>query len=212
MLTLAQAAERLNVTGLYLMHVIDVGDLRPSLYNAADGDVWHQDTEIAFSETDLDAFGTEIERRRFRHLHEQLGYLVAPEAEFAFGPGWEQIVRSAAQQLTTLPGRVRFSGGKEKFGSLTLYVSYDIFHEKHGLKDILYDAVATIRETARKRSLTFCEECGEPGRLRMGYSIAKTTCDRHAHLVGPLRDNDGEIVDLPPSIGPIYRDGTQGTY
>lgn len=194
------------------MHVIDVGDLRPSLYNAADGDVWHQDTEIAFSETDLDAFGTEIERRRFRHLHEQLGYLVAPEAEFAFGPGWEQIVRSAAQQLTTLPGRVRFSGGKEKFCSLALYVSYDITHEKYGLKDILYDAVATIRETTRKRSLTFCEECDEPGRLRIGASWTKTTCDRHAQLVDNLRCEDGDIVDLPQQGGPIYKDDSQGRY
>lgn len=44
----------------------------------------------------------------------------------------------------------------------------------------------------------------------MGINIAKTTCDRHAHLAEPLREDDGKIVDLPPTGGPIYADGYQG--
>lgn len=69
-----------------------------------------------------------------------------------------------------------------------------------------------LKEAARKQSLTICDECGAPGRLRMGVNIAKTTCDRHAHLAASFRDDDGEIIDLPPTGGPIYKDSRQGRY
>lgn len=213
MLTIKEAAERLDVQWLYLMHIIHVGDVRPSVCELYDGEVWHELSRFEFSADDLEAFRAEIERRRFPHVREQHGDVVETDARFACGPGWEQIIRSVATKLSALPGPPRISGGKEKFGSLTLYVFYDIILEEYDVKDIsLRDAVEDIREAGRKKSVTICEECGEPGRLRMSYSRSKTTCDRHAHIVDYLHEDDGEIVDLPPQGGPTYKDGTQGTY
>lgn len=213
MLTIKEAAELLDVQWLYLMHIIHVGDVRPSVCELHDGAVWHELSRFEFSDNDLENFRAEIERRKFPHVHDQHAYVVEPDAEFACGPGWEQIIRSVATKLGTLPGPPRITGGKEKFGSLILYVSYDIIPEKYDLKDIsLGDTIEDIREAARQKSVTICEECGEPGRLRMSYSWTKTTCEQHAHLVDNLREDDGEIVDLPPQGGPIYKDGSQGTY
>ncbi|NEI66483.1 hypothetical protein [Rhizobium leguminosarum] len=108
-----------------------------------------------------------------------------------------------AADLVKLDGPPRITGGKEKFGSLIIYCDYE---------DGQAEKVRTLKGTIRKRSLEVCDECGAPGRLRMGVSIAKTTCDRHAHLAAPFRGDDGEIIDLPPNGGPIYKDGRQGKY
>ncbi|MBY5819919.1 hypothetical protein HFN60_30475 [Rhizobium leguminosarum] len=213
MFTVSEAAERLGVIGLDLMHIVDVGDLRPTVCVPREGSVWHPDAEIAFSEDDLGRFAEEIERRTMPQLYEQYGNVIKAGAQFTCGPGWEQIIRSVAEKLVTLPGPPRLSGGKEKFGSLILYDLKVIFSEEYDLKGIsTRESIEIILEAARKQSVTICEECGQPGRLRIGASWTKTTCDRHAHLVDNLRDDDGDIVDLPPQGGPIYKDGSQGRY
>ena len=124
--------------------------------------------------------------RRFAHVFEQFGYVVEPDARFRFGEGWEQILRSALTKLSAVSGPPRVSGGKEKGGCLVLHVAHDPAQR---------EAVEAIRADLRKRSLTVCEECGKAGRLRMGIAQFKTTCEDHAHLVGPLRDDDGTIGD-----------------
>ncbi|WP_429819089.1 hypothetical protein [Ensifer sp. B1-9] len=204
MIDIEAAAERLGVSALYLRKIIDVGDVVPSVLRLHEGELWHKETEIQFSESDLEAFAAEIRERRFHHVFEQHGFVVPTDAKFACGKGWERVIRKLATELSAIPGPPpRFSGGKEKFGSFIAFVSCE---------DDQREDVRVLVEAARKQSLRFCEECGDRGRLRMGVSIAKTTCDRHAHLAAPFRDTDGEIIDLPPTGGPIYKDGRQGRY
>jgi len=197
-----EAAEALGVHQALIAHIIDVGDVVPSVMPT--GSVWQHVDEIKFSPSDLTAFTAELRERRFEHVFEQHGYVVPADAEFACGKGWERVIRKLATDLSAIHGPPpQFNGGKEKFGSFIAYVSCE---------DYQSEEVQVLKKAARKQSLRFCDECGAPGRLRMGVSIVKTTCDRHAHLAAPFRPDDGEIVDLPPNGGPIYKDGTQGTY
>ncbi|WP_425648661.1 hypothetical protein [Agrobacterium radiobacter] len=204
MLDIEAAAERLGVSAIYLRHIIDIGDVMPSVVERHEGELWHEKSVILFSDSDIEKFWAEIRERRFPHVFEQHGFVVPTDAEFACGKGWERVIRKLATGLSAIPGPPpRFSGGKEKFGSFIAFVSCEVDQREE---------VRALVEAARKQSLRFCEECGNPGRLRMGVSIAKTTCDRHAHLAAPFRDTDGEIIDLPPTGGPIYKDGRQGRY
>ncbi|MBP2563390.1 hypothetical protein J2857_006189 [Neorhizobium galegae] len=61
MLTVAEAAERLEIIGLDLMHIVDVGEVLPTICVPREGSVWHPEAEIAFSEDDLPRFAAEIE-------------------------------------------------------------------------------------------------------------------------------------------------------
>ncbi|AYM66192.1 hypothetical protein G6L68_25240 [Agrobacterium fabrum] len=202
LLSLEEAAKLIEVDKLHLMHIIDVGDVVPALVILHDGTVWHEKAEFGFTSADIIRFQEERDRRRFKHVHEQFGYVVPATAKFECGPGWETVIRRLADKLGAFPGPPKLVGGKEKFGSFqSRIVAHSPKHDER-IDDL-------VRE-ARKLSLTLCDECGAPGRLRMGHSIAKTTCDRHAFLAEPLRDDDGLIVDLPPLGGPIYADGYQG--
>ncbi|RVH69215.1 hypothetical protein CN198_14240 [Sinorhizobium meliloti] len=202
MIGIKEAAERLGVSSLYLRKIIDVGDVVPSVVNRHDGELWHKQTEILFSESDLKAFAAEIRERRFHHVFAQHGYVVLADAKFACGKGWERVIRELATGLGAIPGPPpRLTGGKEKFGSFVAFVSCE---------DDQREAANALCEAARKKSLTICEECGGPARLRMGHGRCLTLCDRHSRLTHPLRDHDGEIIDLRPTGGPIYRNGQQG--
>ncbi|NEI66485.1 hypothetical protein [Rhizobium leguminosarum] len=202
MIGIAEAAEALGVRQMLLAHIIDVGDVIPS--QMPSGSVWQHLEDIRFSPSDLIAFAAELRERRFPHVFEQHGFVVPADAEFACGKGWERVIRKLATGLSAIPGPPpRFYGGKEKFGSFIAFVSCEGDQREE---------VQVLKEAARKQSLWVCDECGASGRLRMGVSIAKTTCDRHARLAAPFREDDGEIVDLPPTGGPIYKDGRQGVY
>lgn len=204
LISLEEAAKLLGMYQTTLWHIIDVGDVVPALTILHDGTVWHEKAEFGFTSADLIRFQEERERRNFKHVHEQFGYVVPETAKFSCGPGWEIVIRRLAERLGRLPGPPKLVGDKEKFGS---FQSRIVTHKAES-----DDAIDELAREARKLSLTICEECGAPGRLRMGQNIAKTTCDRHAHLAGPLREDDGWILDLPPTGGPIYADGQQGRY
>jgi len=126
-------------------------------------------------------------------------------AAFECRAGWRGLIVQAAAEVAAMPDlwRVRIVGGKEKMGSLILFIYCD------GQRPI--DLVDCLCEAYRKKSITVCEECGAPGRLRMGV-VAATRCEQHADFVAPFRDDDGEIIDLPPTGGPIWRDGHKGRY
>lgn len=201
--SLDEVAELLQFYKPTLWHIIEVGDVVPALTILHDGSVFHDEAEFGFTSADIVRFQEERDRRQFKHIHEQFGYAVAPDAKFACGPGWETVLRRLADGLGQLHGP-KLVGGKEKFGSFQSEV-WPFDTEYRG-------KVEELTKAARKLSLTICDECGAPGRLRMGIRIAKTTCDRHAFLVGELREEDGWIVDLPPTGGPIYADGQQVPY
>lgn len=202
LLSLEEAAKMIGVSQSWLWRVIEVGDVVPALTILHDGTVWHEQAEFGFTAADIIRFQEERDRRRFKHVHEQFGYVVPATAKFECGPGWETVIRRLADKLGTLPGPPKLVGGKEKFGSFqSRIVSHSTKHDER---------IDELVREARKLSLTICDECGAPGRLRMGLNIAKTTCDRHAFLAEPLREDDGQIVDLPPLGGPIYADGYQG--
>lgn len=175
MISIKDAAERLGVNIVNLMNLIDVGAVTPSKVVRHEGELWHEKTEIEVSPDDLAAFQAELERRRFPHVREQFGYVVKPDAHFAFGPGWENILRSALTKLTAIPGPPRVDGGKEKFGAMVLHIEHDRTHT---------DEIKAIRAAYKLFSEETCEECGKPGHLRKGRNLWKTTCEKHAHLVG----------------------------
>lgn len=200
MIGIAEAAQVLGVDEMYLRHIVDVGDVKPTTLT---GEVWDSKSKFQFSRADLDRFAAEIAERRFPHVLEQHGYVVDSDATFSCGPGWERLIRELATGLSGIAGPPRLHGGKEKFGSFQASITYSSENRS---------AVEALKEKIRKKSVTVCEQCGQPGRLRMSHARAQTLCDRHARLAEPLRDDDGQIVDLPPTGGPIFANGSQGNY
>lgn len=201
MIGIREAADQLGVADIFLAAIIDVGEVVPT--SMISGSVWEVFDTVQFSTSDLIMFAAEIELRRFVAVKAAHSRVIDPDASFSFSKGWTSLLADLAVELAKMDGPPRIIGGKEKMGSLILRVDY----ERSQMK-----AVEVLKEGIRKRSVTICDECGAPGRLRMGVNIAKTTCDEHTRLAHPLRDDDGEIVDLPMTGGPIYKDGTQGTY
>ena len=116
--------------------------------------------------------------------------VVAHDADFAFDIGWLQLVRDAVGRIRTYPAawKVRLDGGKEKFGCCVLHVACD--YSARGCRS----EVERLREEIRLRSLSICDICGEQGRLRIG-NWAKTVCDKHAAVLGEMREDDGVWSD-----------------
>lgn len=115
---------------------------------------------------------------------------VARDAEFMFDIGWVGLVRDAVARMRTYPTswKVRLDGGKEKFGCLVLFVSFDV--DARGAMP----EIRRLREETRLRSLAICDICGDPARLRIGQ-WAKTVCGKHAAVLGSLREDDGCWAD-----------------
>ncbi|TAW73025.1 hypothetical protein ELI16_14305 [Rhizobium ruizarguesonis] len=116
--------------------------------------------------------------------------VISPDARFAMDIGWIALLQHAADRIRTYPAawKVQLVGGKEKFGCLVLHIACD--YDQRGCRS----EVERLREEVRLRSLSICEICGEPGRLRLsGY--AKTVCNRHAAVMGEMRDDDGKWAD-----------------
>lgn len=115
---------------------------------------------------------------------------ISEDASFAFDIGWRQLLQSAAERLETYPSawKATITGGKEKFGCLVLHIACDA--EQPGCRSEL----ERLREEVRLRSLATCDICGQNGRLRLS-SIAKTVCDKHAAVLGDLREDDGVHAD-----------------
>lgn len=120
--------------------------------------------------------------------------------EIECGDGWEAIIREACEKIEPVlqdevpdEENVYAVQIKEKFGALRFYRSHRLILDIHAPSRVgsyidnnsstaysheSIDAIdAAIRE-AEKRSLTICEICGDPGRLRGGNWI-RTLCDAH---------------------------------
>ena len=190
MFSLAEAAAELDISDLYLGHIIEVGDVVPAYVKKFEGTIWHEKAAFGFLPTDIEAFRAELHRRRFVDLKAKYPEMIFPGADFACGPGWTDLIEDFLKEVIKwrkFDVAFMLYSLKEKFGSIQISTEYS---------RNFYSTAERIKQDFKKRSLTVCEECGKPGRLRMGVGICKTTCDRHAHLVGELRDDDGIILEL----------------
>ncbi|MDX0503349.1 hypothetical protein GOC80_11995 [Sinorhizobium medicae] len=198
--SLGEFAELIGVKEHVIWHIIDVGDIRPHAIVAD-----YQQKSLAevidslrFSESDVDVFKQEIRRRRHEDFKVQYADVYVPDEGPAargleIGPGWIGIVADCCDQLRKFEVNhfvVSLVWAKEKFGTLRLFTRDD----PSTLTTLQRYWLSRLRERARRQSLRTCQECGHPGRLRLGAHAA-TLCERHKHLVGDLRADDGVILD-----------------
>ncbi|MBY5819996.1 hypothetical protein HFN60_30870 [Rhizobium leguminosarum] len=193
-------AKLLNVREHAIWHVIDVGDIRP---HSIIDDYQHKRLpevidSLRFSESDVGVFRDEFRRRRHEDFIAAYADVLKPDEGPAargleFGPGWIEIVGQFCDQLRLWAADgwpVSLRWGKEKFGALRLFTNvYNVTStplQSHWM--------SRLRERARRQSLRTCQECGQPARLRLGAHAA-TLCDRHKHLVGEPRADDGVVLD-----------------
>ncbi len=193
-------AKVLNVKEHSIWHIIDVGDIRP--HSITDDFQSKPLPEVIdslrFSEIDVDVFRDEFRRRRHEDFILAYPDVYKPDEGqgargLEFGPGWTGIASEFCDQLRLWAAdgwSVRLRWGKEKFGALRLFT--DGYHVASTPLQSYW--LSRLRERARRQSLRTCQECGQPGRLRWGAHAA-TLCDRHKHLVGELRAEDGVILD-----------------
>ena len=104
-------------------------------------------------------------------------------------PGWVPLIRQAAVAVSAFPSeeKNRITGCIAKGGMLLLRF------EKR--MSPTYAGSFRLGEEIRKKSLSTCEECGRPARLRIGRERQMSTCEDHVFLVGDLRDDDGRHLD-----------------
>ncbi|RVG70867.1 hypothetical protein [Sinorhizobium meliloti] len=116
--------------------------------------------------------------------------VISPDARFAMDIGWIDLLQHAADRVRTYPESwsVKVVGGKEKFGCCVVHVTCD--YSARGCRS----EVERQREEIRLRSLSTCEICGSPGRLRLS-GFAKTVCDQHSGVMGEFREDDGKWSD-----------------
>ncbi|MBY3026516.1 hypothetical protein [Rhizobium leguminosarum] len=193
-------AKLLNVKEHAIWHIIDVGDIRP--HSIIDGYREKRLPEVIdslrFSASDVEIFQQEFRRRRHEDFKTEYADVYVPDEGPAsrgleFAPGWIDIVKGYCDQLRVFERDhfvVALRWAKEKFGALRLYTR----GSRYTLTTLQAYWLARLDERARRQSLRTCQECGQPGRLRLGAHAA-TLCDRHKHLVGELRSEDGVILD-----------------
>lgn len=198
--TFLEFAMLLNVREHSIWHIIDVGDIRPHsiIDDYQDKRLPDVIDSLRFSESDVELFKQEFRRRR--HDDFKIAYAdvyvpdVGPGARgLEFGPGWIGIVQDYCDQLRALESyhfidSLRWA--KEKFGALRIFSGSDT----RCLTPLQTYWLSRLRERARRQSLRTCQECCQPGRLRLGVHAA-TLCEKHKHLVGTPRSGDGVILD-----------------
>ncbi|WP_157884572.1 hypothetical protein [Neorhizobium galegae] len=201
LLTVHEAAERLGTDVMTLVEIVNVGDIVPAISPKprvlSGGEVWKNWREIRLSEDDIALFKAEISRRRFEDFKADYSDIYTPDSRpggrgLEFGPGWTNILKTYADGLRSLVIEGKQAAwlrwGKEKFGALRLFSDYILSVERQ---------VIDLHREAHRSSLVTCQECGEPARLRFGYGVCLTLCERHKHIVGePDPSRDGIILDL----------------
>lgn len=198
--SLTEFAHLLGVKENALWHIIDVGDIRPHTIVTDYHDRSFQEVvdSLRFSDADIETFRKEIRRRRHEDFKSAYADVYVPDEGpgargLEIGPGWIGIVSDYCDHLRALEAyhfvdALRWA--KEKFGSLRIYSGSDV----RTLTPLQSYWLSRLRERARRQSLHICQECGQPGRLRLGAHSA-TLCEQHKHLVGEPRPDDGIILD-----------------
>jgi len=198
--TMKEFAQLLQTSELSIWHIIDVGDIRT---HAIMDDYQNKSlTEVLdslrFSDANIEIFQKELRRRRHDDFKAAYADVYVPDEGpgargLEFGPGWIGIVQEYCDQLRAFE-RDHFVDalrwGKEKFGALRLFTR----SSRYTLTPLQSYWLSRLDERARRQSLRTCQECGQPGRLRLGAHAA-TLCDQHKHLVGTPRSEDGIILD-----------------
>jgi hypothetical protein len=196
--TLDQFAAASGLNPLDITHILDLGDIRPHFIEPDHVTKLGSLVEktLRFSDADIPAFQAEVARREqvFDDFRRDYADIYKPDVGLdARGletkAGWMPLLREHCDRLRDLKLDVRLRWCKEKFGSLRTFHSEDRMLSR--LQSYWLDVEY---ERTRRKSLTICQECGQSGRLRIGLHYA-TLCDRHAHLVGHLRSEDGLILD-----------------
>ncbi len=198
--TWLEFAKLLNVREHSIWHIIEVGDIRPHtiIVDHRNKRLHVVIDSLRFSESDVVIFQREFRRRRHEDFKAKYSDVYAPDKGpgargLEFGPGWIEIVGQFCDQLRLWAAdgwSVHLLWGKEKFGALRLFT--DVSHLT--MTPLQSYWLSRLSERARRQSLRICQECGAPGRLRLGAHAA-TLCDRHQHLVGTPRPEDGVILD-----------------
>jgi hypothetical protein len=196
--TLQEFAAASGLKPLVISHILDLCDLRPHFIEPDHINKLGSLVErtLRFSDADIPTFQAEVARREevFDGFRRDYAEIYSPDE----GPGargleiqigWMPLLRDHCDRLRFLQLDVKFRWAKEKFGALRVFWSGDRM-----LSRLQYHWLEIEDERVRRRSLTICQECGHAGRLRIGLHYA-TLCDRHKHLVGFFRDEDGRILD-----------------
>lgn len=112
----------------------------------------------------------------------------------SIGPGWWQLLTNFCEQLEGIlkhhdeTGKWYIRQCKEKFGEIRIYVrpvteplNADWYPET--LNDIdsspVQDLLSDLRSQITEQANVICEECGDPGGLRVLNGWYRTCCDRH---------------------------------
>lgn len=198
--TFLEFAKLLNVREHSIWHIIDVGDIRPHTIIEDYHDKRLPDVidSLRFSDADVEIFRQEFRRRRHEEFKAEYADVYVPDVGpgargLEIGPGWIGIVKDYCDQLRALEAyhfvnALRWA--KEKFGALRLYTR----SSRYTMTTLQSYWLSRLDERARRQSLRTCQECGQPGRLRLGAHAA-TLCEKHKHLVGTPRSEDGVILD-----------------
>jgi hypothetical protein len=88
--------------------------------------------------------------------------------------GWFDLIKDLCEKITATGIGITVVQVKEKFGTLRFY-----FDMNEGTTKEQYQIVNDLVSEAEVKSEVTCEDCGKPGKLRMGGWI-KCLCDEHA--------------------------------
>lgn len=94
---------------------------------------------------------------------------VWPEYRLGLPAGWIDLVLAFSDHLAAVAPGAYVDDSKEKFGSMRLQLSGEVTDKALDLVDI-YDTLSTF----------VCQDCGEPGHLRLDCGWDATLCDKHA--------------------------------
>ncbi|WP_322886498.1 hypothetical protein U8C31_18190 [Sinorhizobium medicae] len=198
--TLAEFSELVGGRSDLICRILDAGDIRP--HNIEPDHIFKPFSvvinSLRFSDDDIEPFKAEIRRRKFEDFKVAYADVYAPDQVpgargLEVNPGWTGILENYCNQLREWRAdgwSIKLRWAKEKFGSIRIFSNID----HRTMTPLQAFRLSRLDEWARRRSLQTCQECGRPGRLRWG-SHAATLCDRHKHLVGELRAEDGVILD-----------------
>lgn len=194
--TSALSKSRMSEYGYHLVEAVVDAEIEVMLGRLADKSVRPGDVGILWELVVEDLWPRlrEAHRKHRDDVYDAIKKMnratITADATFAFDIGWRQLLQAAAERTQTYPAawKARIAGGKEKLGCCVIHIDYD------GSQRGARSEIERLREEVRLRSLATCDICGGQGRLRIS-SIAKTTCDKHAAVLGQIREDDGTWAD-----------------